>query len=70
MLERFFAALMRPGGRPRARRRGTRLSGCLLWAVIVIGVLVVLALLFGSFQKGTKVSGLPAPVPAAVNAGR
>ena len=46
---------LRPGqnraGRPR-RRRG---AGCLLWIVAVILALIVLSILFGGFQKGTKV---------------
>jgi hypothetical protein len=29
--------------------------GCLLWIAIVLAILVVLAVLFGGFQKGTKV---------------
>lgn len=53
--------LRRPIG-PRNRRR--RLSGCLLWALIVVGILVILSLMFGTFQKGTRVSGTPTPVPA------
>jgi hypothetical protein len=64
MLRRFGNWLLRPIGQPRERRRGrSRLSGCLFWVVILIAVLILLALFFGSFQKGTKAS-LPAP-PAA-----
>jgi hypothetical protein len=37
-------------GRPRGR-----LTGCLLWVIGLIVILIVLALLFGGFQKGTKV---------------
>jgi hypothetical protein len=59
MLRRFLNWLASRSARPPRRR--SRLSGCLLWALIVIGVLVVLSLLFGSFQKGTKVGGFPAP---------
>jgi hypothetical protein len=52
----------RGSGRPRRR-----LTGCLLWVAAIIVVLVILSLLFGGFQKGTKVggAGAPAPVPAA-----
>jgi hypothetical protein len=33
--------------------------GCLLWILILIVVLIVLSLLFGGFQKGTKALGVP-----------
>lgn len=39
---------------PRSRR-----MGCLLWLVVLIAVLIVLSVLFGSFQKGTRVNGTP-----------
>jgi hypothetical protein len=55
MLRRFLNWLTRPAGRPRTRRRRTRL-GCLLWILVLIAVLVLLSL-FGSFQKGTKAGG-------------
>jgi hypothetical protein len=45
----------------RSRRRGT---GCLLWILAIIIVLVILSLLFGGFQKGTKAGGLGRPAPA------
>lgn len=49
-----------------SRRPRRRLTGCLLWILGLIIVLVILSLLFGGFQKGTKASGTgaPAPVPA------
>jgi hypothetical protein len=52
----------RSGRRPRRR-----LTGCLLWILAIIIVLVILSLFFGGFQKGTKAGGLgrPAPVPVA-----
>ena len=65
MLRRFLNWLTRPVG--RSRRQRSRLSGCLLWALILIGVLVVLSLMFGSFQKGTK-EGSPAPAQVHVSA--
>lgn len=68
MLRRFLNWLTRPSGRPRRQRR--RLSGCLLWALILIGVLVVLSLFFGAFQKGTKVGGSPAPAQIRVSTTR
>jgi hypothetical protein len=58
----------------RSRRRGDaggargwrpqrRLTGCLLWILGLIVVLIILSLLFGGFQMGTKVGGAPAPLP-------
>jgi hypothetical protein len=58
----------------RSRRRGDSggvrgwrprhgLTGCLLWILGLIVVLVILSLLFGGFQMGTKVGGAPAPLP-------
>jgi hypothetical protein len=55
-----------PRSRPR-RPRG-RLAGCLLWLVGLIIVLVILSLLFGGFQKGSKVNGTGIPVPFPVSA--
>jgi hypothetical protein len=46
-----------------SRQRG-RLTGCLLWVIGLIVILIVLALLFGGFQKGTKVG---ADAPAATS---
>jgi hypothetical protein len=43
------------GSRPR---RHGRLAGCLLWLLGLIIVLVILSLLFGGFQKGTKAGSL------------
>jgi hypothetical protein len=36
------------------RSRG---AGCLLWILVLIVVLVVASVVFGSFQKGTRVNG-------------
>ena len=53
-------------GRRRERFNGrrwrprSRAVGCLLWVVLLIVILVVLALMFGGFQKGSKYSGLAA----------
>jgi hypothetical protein len=44
----------------RRWRPRSRAGGCLLWFLLVIVILVVLALAFGGFQKGTKYSGLGA----------
>jgi hypothetical protein len=41
----------------RGRTRRGRRAGCLLWVVILLVVLVVLSLLFGGFQMGTKAGG-------------
>jgi hypothetical protein len=46
-------------------RRFSRPVGCLLWLIALIVLLIVLASLFGGFQKGTKVSG-GIPVAAAL----
>ncbi len=54
------------GSRPR-RPRG-RLAGCLLWLLGLIIVLIVLSLLFGGFQKGSKASGTGIPAPLVVSA--
>jgi hypothetical protein len=42
------------GRRWRPRRR---LTGCLLWIVGLIVVLIILSLMFGGFQVGTKTGG-------------
>jgi hypothetical protein len=42
--------------RPRSRAGNT-----LLWILLIIAVLIILSLMFGGFQKGTKVNGLGAP---------
>jgi hypothetical protein len=39
-----------------------RLGGCLLWLLGLLIVLIILALLFGGFQKGTKVNGTGPPL--------
>ena len=58
-----------PGGR-RRRWPQSRAAGCLLWIVLLIVLLIVLSVLFGGFQKGTKVKGLgPAGHVAAAAAG-
>jgi hypothetical protein len=54
------------GSRPRRPR--TRLGGCLLWILGLIIVLVILSLLFGGFQKGSKVNGTGRPEPVSVSA--
>ena len=47
-------------------RRLSRPVGCLLWLIALILLLIVLASLFGGFQKGTKVSGASAVAAALV----
>jgi hypothetical protein len=55
------------GGRRRRWPR-SRAGGCLLWIVLLIVILIVLSVLFGGFQKGTRQSGLgPGPAVAAVS---
>jgi nitrate/TMAO reductase-like tetraheme cytochrome c subunit len=46
---------------PRRYWPRSRAGGCLLWIVLLIVILIVLSLLFGGFQKGTKANSL-APV--------
>ena len=50
-------------GRSRqdSRRRVSRPVGCLLWLVVLLVILIVAAVLFGGFQKGTKAAGPPQP---------
>jgi ABC-type Fe3+ transport system permease subunit len=44
--------------RPRPRRPARRrLGGCLLLVLAIIIVLVILSMLFGGFQMGTKADG-------------
>jgi|HubBroStandDraft_2_1064218.scaffolds.fasta_scaffold30583_4 hypothetical protein len=53
----------RGGGRGGGRRRWprSRAGGCLLWILLLIVVLVILSLMFGGFQKGTKANGNRSP---------
>jgi hypothetical protein len=67
MLERSRRR-MSPGGRSRRPRR--RLTGCLLWIVGLIVALIILSLMFGGFQKGTKAGGAGLPAPVHFVAGR
>jgi hypothetical protein len=48
-------ARARSGGRRWRPRR--RVTGCLLWIVGLIVVLIILSLMFGGFQMGTKAGG-------------
>ena len=41
----------------RRRRRSRRIMGCLLWILTLLLVLLVLSILFGGFQRGTRVGG-------------
>jgi hypothetical protein len=38
------------------RRRMSRPVGCLVWLIVVILALIIAAVMFGGFQKGTKYS--------------
>lgn len=42
-----------------SRRR--RLAGCLLWLVGLLVLLIILSVLFGSFQLGTKAKSMSPP---------
>ena len=45
-----------------------RLTGCLLWIAGLIVVLIVLSLLFGGFQMGTKAGGAGVLAPLRIGA--
>jgi hypothetical protein len=51
------------------RRRERRIFGCLLWVLTLLIVLLVLSILFGGFQRGTKADGgqIPGTTTAAVH---
>jgi hypothetical protein len=38
-------------------RRMSRPVGCLIWLIVLLVLLIIAALMFGGFQKGTKYSG-------------
>jgi ABC-type Fe3+ transport system permease subunit len=42
---------------PWRRRRNRRVFGCLLWILTLLLMLLVLSILFGGFQRGSKVGG-------------
>jgi hypothetical protein len=55
------------GGRRRRWPR-SRAGSYLLWIVLLIVILIVLSVLFGGFQKGTKAGSLgPAPAVGVVS---
>ena len=58
------------GGFRRPRRQRSRLTGCVLWIVGLIIVLVILSVLFGGFNRGTKVGGTGPVRPVQVSAPR
>ena len=64
MLRGFLRWLVGPRGRQPRQRRRIRPAGCLLWVLGLLVLVLVLSLLFGGFQKGSKAgsSGLPAPL--------
>lgn len=47
----------RAGHSGKPRRRMGRLSGCLVWLLALLVVLLVLSILFGGFQRGNKAGG-------------
>jgi hypothetical protein len=61
--------LGRGGANPGPSRRRARLTGCLMWVLLLIIGLVVASLMFGGFQKGTKAGISGAPAPVTVTAG-
>lgn len=54
--------------RPARRWRPRGPAGCLLWVVILVLILLLLSVLFGGFQRGTK-TGLAQRPPAVATAG-
>jgi len=44
----------------------SRTTRVLLWILFIVLILIVLSLMFGGFQKGTKASGLGALAPITV----
>ena len=45
-------------GARRRRWPRSRPVGCLLWVLLILVVLIVIAVAFGGFQKGTQYKGL------------
>jgi hypothetical protein len=45
----------------------SRAGGCLLWILILIALLIVLSVMFGGFQKGSKSGGMPAELSTCHN---
>jgi hypothetical protein len=45
----------------RRSRRFRRATGCLLWIATLLLVLLVLSLLFGGFQRGSRTGGARPP---------
>jgi hypothetical protein len=71
-MERYRSGRRGDRGGRRRRWPQSRAAGCLLWVVLFIVLLIVLSVLFGGFQKGTKVKGLgpalgPGPRPAVAS---
>jgi hypothetical protein len=55
----------------RGRRTWRRpKGGCLLWVLGLLVILVILSLMFGGFQKGTKAGGARVLVPYSVTTAR
>ena len=54
----------RPGGTGRPRRN--RAIGFLLWLIAAIVLLIIVSLLFGGFQKGTKAAGQGGGIGAGI----
>ena len=52
----------RSPGRTSWRPR-PKIGGCLLWVLGILVILVILSLMFGGFQKGTKAGGARVLVP-------
>jgi hypothetical protein len=50
--------------RPPARRWLRGPAGCLLWVAILALILLVLSILFGGFQRGTRSAPPTRPLPS------
>ncbi len=57
-MSRYLSGRRQGYGGRRRRWPRSRAGGCLLWIVLLIVILIVLSVMFGGFQKGTKESGL------------
>jgi hypothetical protein len=63
-MDRYMFGRREPGeprGGGRRRWPRSRAGGCLLWILLLIVVLVILSVMFGGFQKGTKANGNESP---------
>jgi hypothetical protein len=67
MARAFRRWTARSGGTGRPRRN--RAIGCLLWLIAAIVILIIVSLVFGGFQKGTKAAGQGGGIRGGIGAG-